>query len=267
MGLESCSQSAQLFPKIAHTATLPLITATVPTMSHRLPGKQQRHSRGSTSPAEPEVALHRGMETDPATMPEHSPGSGRSKRGAGYWIAETVLTLLAVFGVVCVAAVSAAFFFDIRIMVFKTGSMSPEIPAGSVALVRMIPAEEATVGDITTVYRENQLPITHRVISNEPDPDNPNGRVIEMQGDANDAPDIAPYKVEEVGKLFWSAPGLGKVVARLSDPRVMLAIALAAGLIVGWAFWPRDHSAPQRTRRKHKRRIAPEGHPHLVDSK
>lgn len=185
------------------------------------------------------------------------------KKGAGYWIGETILTLLAIFGVLCVAAAIAAFTFNVRIMVFKTGSMGPEIPAGSVALVRMIPAEEAEIGDITTVYREGQLPITHRVISNEPDPDNPAGRIIEMQGDANDTPDIAPYKVEEVGKLFWSAPGLGKVVAKLSDPRIMLAIALLAGLIVGWAFWPRDN-APKKPRRKHGE--SPADYPRSVDT-
>lgn len=234
-------------------------------MSHRLTGNKHSRYTSSATPAEPETAPHRHDETR-LTTPTHDSGSGaRTKRGAGYWIGETVLTLLAIFGVVCVAAVSAAFFFDVRIMVFKTGSMSPEIPAGSVALVRMIPAEEAAVGDITTVYRENQLPITHRVISTEPDPDNPNGRIIEMQGDANDSPDIAPYKVEEVGKLFWSAPGLGKVVARLSDPRVMLAIALAAGFIVGWAFWPREDSVPKRHKRK--RRTAPERYPRPVDGK
>lgn len=232
-------------------------------MSHRLTGNKHSRYIGSATPAEPEATLRRHDETNPAT-PTHDPGSGvRTKRGAGYWIGETVLTLLAIFGVVCVAAVSAAFFFDVRIMVFKTGSMGPEIPAGSVALVRMIPAEDAAVGDITTVYRENQLPITHRVISTEPDPDNPNGRIIEMQGDANDSPDIAPYKVEEVGKLFWSAPGLGKVVARLSDPRVMLAIALAAGFIVGWAFWPREDSTPKRNKRKHQ--TAPDRYPRSVD--
>lgn len=162
------------------------------------------------------------------------------RRGVGHWIAETVLTLLAIFGVVCVTAAIAALLLDVRIMVFKTGSMSPTIPAGSVALVRMIPAEEAQVGDVTTVYREGQLPITHRVIGNDPDPDNPNGRIIEMKGDANDSPDIAPYRVEEVGRLFWSQPELGKFVAKLSDPRMMLAIAIAAGILVGWAFWPRD---------------------------
>ncbi|WP_235839474.1 S24/S26 family peptidase [Corynebacterium urinipleomorphum] len=232
-------------------------------MSHRLPGNKHSHRSGSTSPTEPKTPLRRHDETNPAT-PTHDSDRGECpKRGAGYWIGETALTLLAIFGVVCVTAVSAAFLFDVRIMVFKTGSMGPEIPAGSVALVRMIPAEEAAVGDITTVYRENHLPITHRVISTEPDPDNPNGRIIEMQGDANDSPDIAPYKVEEVGKLFWSAPGLGKVVARLSDPRVMLAIALAAGFIVGWAFWPREDSTPKRNKRKHQ--TAPDRYPRSVD--
>ena len=92
----------------------------------------------------------------------------RKKKGLSYWLAESVLTLLAMFGVLCVATVVAALLFDVRIMVFKTGSMSPDIPAGSVALVRMIPAEDAAIGDVTTVYREDQLPITHRVISNEP---------------------------------------------------------------------------------------------------
>lgn len=186
--------------------------------------------------------------------------TARTTRGrqVGHWIGETLLTVLALFGVLCVAAAAAALLLDIRIMVFKTGSMGPDIPAGSVALVRMIPAEEIQVGDIATVYRDDQLPITHRVIGIEPDPSQPSGRIIEMKGDANDSPDIAPYHVEEVGKLFWAQPGLGKVVARLSDPRMMLTIAIVAGLIVGWAFWPRseDEEAeadkPGRSRSKHR---------------
>ena len=48
---------------------------------------------------------------------------------------------------------------------FKTGSMSPTITAGSVALVREIPASEINVGDVVTVDREDALPVTHRVTS------------------------------------------------------------------------------------------------------
>lgn len=138
------------------------------------------------------------------------------------WLGETLLTALAVFGVICVAAVIAAYAFGINIMMFKTGSMSSEIPAGSVALVRSIPAAEAEVGDVVTVERPGQLPITHRVVSNEPDPDNPpERRIIQMKGDDNPQPDPFPYRMEEVKLLFWSHPEWGRYVALLADPRVL----------------------------------------------
>lgn len=156
------------------------------------------------------------------------------------WLGEALLTLLAVFGVVCVVAVIAAYFFGINIMLFKTGSMSPEIPAGSVALVRTIPAAEAEVGDVVTVDRPGQLPVTHRVVSNEPDPANPpEGRIIEMKGDANNQPDPFPYHVNEVKLLFWSQPGWGHVVARLADPRILAVVTVVVAGLVTWAFWPR----------------------------
>ncbi|MGP6174745.1 signal peptidase I [Corynebacterium sp. A21] len=157
------------------------------------------------------------------------------------WLGEALLTLLSIFGVVCVGAVIAAYIFGVNIMMFKTGSMSPGIPAGSVALVREIPAAEAEIGDVITVERPGQLPITHRVISNESDPENlPNGQIIEMKGDDNPNPDPFPYQVEEVKLLFWSQPELGHVVAGLADPRVLGIVTMLAALIVTWAFWPRS---------------------------
>lgn len=95
----------------------------------------------------------------------HSPAGGRDGKarrdGASrgwfgrilHWLSEALLTLLSIFGVLCIGAVIAAYFFGINIMMFKTGSMSPDIPAGSVALVREIPAAEAEVGDVVTVER------------------------------------------------------------------------------------------------------------------
>ena len=160
----------------------------------------------------------------------------------GARLADALLTLLSVFGVVCIAAVIAAWYFGVNIMLFKTGSMSPTIPAGSVALVRTIPAAEAEIGDVVTVERgEGQMPITHRVLSNEPDPAAPpDGRIIEMQGDANPTPDPLPYRVDEVSLLFWSEPDLGKLVVRLGHPGVLGSVTVLASLLVGWAFWPRE---------------------------
>ena len=105
--------------------------------------------------------------TDPAPM-RHVARSGRrarpTKRSGAWRLADAALTLAAIGGVLCIAAVVAATFFDITLIMFKTGSMSPTIPAGSVAVVREIPASEAAVGDVVTVDRTDLLPITHRKI-------------------------------------------------------------------------------------------------------
>lgn len=169
----------------------------------------------------------------------------RARRGKLLgWLGETILTLLAIFGVICIAAVIAAWVFGVNIMLFRTGSMAPDIPAGSVALVREIPAGEAEVGDVITVQRPEGLPVTHRVISNEPDPEGPSGsRIIEMQGDANELPDPFPYRASEVQRLFWSQPEWGHFFTRLADPVVLAGVTLLATVIVTWAFWPRGEGA------------------------
>lgn len=182
-------------------------------------------------------------------------GDHRGARTVLGWLGEALLTTLAVFGVVCVVAAIAAYAFGINIMLFKTGSMSPEIPAGSVALVRSIPAGEAAVGDVVTVERPGRLPITHRVISNEPDPENPpEGRIIQMKGDANPHPDPFPYRVDEVRLLLWSHPEWGHHVARLADPRTLGMVTIVATAIVIWAFWPREKDEGlERRSKRHQR--------------
>ena len=85
------------------------------------------------------------------------------KRSWGAVVGDGALTVVAVLGAVCIALVIAAALFDVRIILFSTGSMSPTIPAGSAAVVRHIPAADIAVGDVVTVDRPGKLPITHRV--------------------------------------------------------------------------------------------------------
>lgn len=165
--------------------------------------------------------------------------AGRPGRSVWGKIEDGALTMLAGLGVVCIIATIAAFALNISLIMFKTGSMSPTIPTGSLAVVKQIPASEIRVGDITTVDRgEGRLPVTHRVVSSTP----VGGEVysIGMQGDANPSPDSQPYEVTEVRKVLWHVPGLAYVVSTVSQPIYMAAITLAASLLVVWAFWPRD---------------------------
>jgi signal peptidase len=152
-----------------------------------------------------------------------------------------LLNLAALGGAVCIVFVGLAFFFHISLIMFKTGSMTPTIPAGSVALVHQIPVDEVELGDVVTIDRPGELPITHRVIKIEPAAGGL--RYLTLRGDANPSPDAAPYLVSQVRRVFWSAPGLAKKIVAVSDRWVMLSISLAVSALVTWAFWPRGAAA------------------------
>ncbi|EMY34301.1 hypothetical protein D477_010376 [Arthrobacter crystallopoietes BAB-32] len=153
------------------------------------------------------------------------------------FLGNVLLNLAALGGLACIALVALAYAFDVTLIMFKTGSMSPAIPAGSVAFVRQIPAAEIAVGDIVTVDREAALPVTHRVTSVAGGP-LPGQRVITMKGDANEAEDPAPYTVETVRLTLAHVPGFAKVVVWFANPYVVGGLTLGAAALVTWAFWP-----------------------------
>lgn len=162
------------------------------------------------------------------------------RKSPSSWLGAALLNILAALGVVCIVLVILSFVFNISIMMFKTGSMSPTITAGSIAFVHEIPAQEMKVGDIVTADRgENVLPVTHRVTSIL-DGDAQSGKVtFEMKGDANEAKDPEPYTAETVRKVLFSIPGIAPIIQQLRNPFALGGITIAASLLVVWAFWPR----------------------------
>ncbi|MGP0222424.1 signal peptidase I [Paenarthrobacter sp. NCHU4564] len=163
-------------------------------------------------------------------------------------VRECLLNLAAAGGAVCIVAVILALAFNITLILFKTGSMAPGIPAGSLALVREVPAADIRVGDVVTVDRPGKLPITHRVQTVE----DATGasRTITMKGDANTAPDPAPYVVERVRVVLWSVPGLAYPLAAAANPVVLGATTVAVSGLVTWVLWPRSET-PGRSGNKH----------------
>lgn len=169
----------------------------------------------------------------------------RGARAVGRGLRETLLTLAALGGAICIVLVILAYTGGYSLIMFKTGSMSPTIPAGSVALVQRMPASEIVIGDVTTVDRLGELPITHRVTS-VLDGTTAAQRVITMKGDANEAEDPAPYTVEEVRIVRGSVPHLANVIVWFGNPLVLGGITIGASLLVVWAFWPRPERAADR---------------------
>ncbi|MBP6684938.1 MAG: signal peptidase I [Leucobacter sp.] len=168
-------------------------------------------------------------------------GAGRARGAVG----NALLNIAALGGLVCIVLVLLSAFFNVSLIMFKTGSMSPTIPAGSLAVVREIPAADVQVGDVLTVDRPGMLPVTHRVTSVA---GSGQTRTITMRGDANEAEDPAPYTVTEARLVLASVPNLARVVVWFSNPLVLGGLTIGASLLVTWAFWPRQPGGTVRGR-------------------
>lgn len=174
--------------------------------------------------------------------------TARPRRTPAGVLGDVLLWIAAIGGVLCILGVAATFALHVSLIMFKTGSMSPTIPAGSLAVVHEIPASEIRVGDVVTVDRAGELPVTHRVTSVAGSGDT---RTITLRGDANPTDDAAPYVVSAVRIVWLSIPGWANVVVWFSNPLVLGALTLGATALVTWAFWPRDerHGRRRATRR------------------
>ncbi|MFD4295335.1 signal peptidase I [Rhodococcus sp. NPDC058505] len=152
----------------------------------------------------------------------NTPVAGRS-RGR-----EIALNVGAIAGLICVLAAAVSFLFGVTPLVFRSGSMSPEIPTGALALSKATEAGDLAVGDVVSVLDQQGTRITHRI--REIVSTDGTNAVLILKGDANKDADISPYTVTEVDRVFFSVPGLGYAVSWLSSP---MAIFLGGGLVGG----------------------------------
>lgn len=155
------------------------------------------------------------------------------------FLVDGALWTLGGLGAISLIAAIAAHVWGFSIVLFSTGSMTPTIPAGSAALVRLLPAAELHVGDVTTVERKDLLPITHRITSIKPVAGLPDSREITMRGDANEQEDPSPYVVSQARLVITSVPGIANMFQGMRNPLLMGGLTILAGLLVSWAFWPR----------------------------
>jgi signal peptidase len=169
-------------------------------------------------------------------------GRPRRRRRRAHLLKPIVVTTVGVLGllVVALALLPLAGWQVVRL---ATGSMSPEYPPGSLLLAQQIPSARARVGDIVMVQRPGSLPVTHRVVSTTP-----HGAATELvlKGDANPAADPVPYDVASVSRVVGGVPWGGQVVTAARSPWALGGLAVAASLLVLWAWWPRRDPEPAR---------------------
>ena len=175
------------------------------------------------------------------TKPTDAPRADRRHR-----VREVILNVGAVVGLVCIVIAAASMLLGVTPLVFRSGSMSPEIPTGSLALARSVPASEIAVGDVVSVDNQQGVRITHRVVDLATAPAE-HGVVATLQGDANPVPDVSPYVFDQADRVFFHIPGVGYAVSWLTSPvAIFLGGALVGAVVVLAAGYG---PAPRRTRR------------------
>lgn len=119
-----------------------------------------------------------------------------------------------------------------------TGSMRPDLPPGTLVVVRPVAATDLAIGDVITYQLssgESQV-VTHRIVAMGYD-----GRGelrLQTQGDANnmaDAGSVRPVQVR--GELWYSVPLLGHPHTWLSGHEHERLVQVAAGGLVAYAAW------------------------------
>lgn len=94
----------------------------------------------------------------------------------------------------------------------ETGSMSPEIPAGSIIFVKNTAPEDIKEGDVIT-FTSGASMVTHRVVEN-----NKSDREFVTKGDANETQDITPVSYNAfIGKVEKHYPVIGRLLAVYSS--------------------------------------------------
>lgn len=148
---------------------------------------------------------------------------------------EGLLTFGAIAGVVCLLLAIASFAFDVKPIIFRSGSMSPSIETGSLAISHTVKAKDLAIGDIVTVKTDAGIRVTHRV----KDLTFADGKAtMVLKGDANKAPDASVYVVPSADRVLFDIPKAGYVVSWLSGPTGIFVGGLLAGILILSAFGP-----------------------------
>lgn len=135
--------------------------------------------------------------------------------GIGRGAREVFLTFGALLGVLCIAATIAGVAFGVKPLVFRSGSMSPAIHTGDLAISRTVDASDLKAGDIVSVVNSEGNRVTHRLVNIASQDE---ARQLTLKGDANRVPDAEVYTVTRVERVLFDIPKAGYVVNAATSP-------------------------------------------------
>lgn len=140
---------------------------------------------------------------------------------------EVFLTVGAALGLICIVATISSVAFDVKPLVFGSGSMSPAIATGDLAVSRTVDASSLERGDIVSVINAGGTRVTHRVVEIAGQGES---RQLTLKGDDNQQADAETYTVTRVERVMFDIPKAGYVVESVTGP---VGLVLLGGYLVG----------------------------------
>lgn len=151
---------------------------------------------------------------------------------------------LALIGAACLGLTAWALVTDVRPLVIRTGSMAPELPVGTVAVVRPAPASEVSRGDVVAVRRSDGMRIMHRVRSVRPT--GGDSATLVLRGDRNRAAD-PPVTVRSVERPVLVVPSAGRPLTWLRGRWAQYWMGVATGVLaLAWLALRRRREQQER---------------------
>lgn len=152
---------------------------------------------------------------------------------------------LALFGAVCLGLTALAIALGARPLIVKTGSMRPELPVGTVVIVRPEPATSARPGQVVAIRRSDGKRIMHRVQSVRA----VGGGAVTLivKGDRNRRAD-PPLTVSRLERPVVVVPFVGRPIGWVDNPWVQYWLGVLTGAVVlAWFFERRRRGGPAGT--------------------
>ncbi|WP_345752944.1 signal peptidase I [Microbacterium rhizophilus] len=162
-----------------------------------------------------------------------------------------ILVLVLGLGVLVIGVPAAVGGIPLTIL---TGSMRPNLPPGTLIVVKPTPVEEIGIGDVLTFQLESGQAalVSHRVISRITDSASGELRFI-TQGDANDVPDPDPVMPVQIrGTVWYAVPWIGWVNSAVSGSARSWIVPIVSGGLFAYAGWLVVSGIVDRRRRRRR---------------
>ena len=129
------------------------------------------------------------------------------------------LTVGAVVGTLCLVFALLGATAGVRTLVFTSGSMSPALDTGDLAVTRPVALAHLSPGDVVSVFDARGARVTHRVVEVDTA-----RHLLRLKGDANEVADPAPYPADRVDRVLFAVPAGGYVLTWLGGPPATLLL-------------------------------------------